>query len=120
MDITPIGADRFEALVETVLGPEHRKFDELVEARLTDPKEEFDDLVSTEDPSHDVCRDYVDVTLEGWADRVDRDELSRGKVTLTDTKPAASTATVDLADRTVTDLWAHLFNHDDVRAALVE
>lgn len=120
MDLRPIGADRYQDLVDESIRRHRERFGLLADEWVTDPKDEFADLVSSPDPTELPFAEYVDDTLEGWADRADRDELARGELTVTTQQPADMAGQLELADRTVTDLWQELFDYDRVRSALAE
>ncbi|EMA45907.1 HTH domain-containing protein, partial [Halobiforma nitratireducens] len=120
MDLTPIESDRYEDLAKTVLEPDRRKFEEWAEEYAGLYEDAFETEVSTDRPGDELFAEEIADDLESWASRADRDELSRGEVTLTDQQPASAAAIVDLETTTVTDLWTALFGHDDVRAALAQ
>ncbi|WP_455448136.1 DUF5817 domain-containing protein [Natrinema thermotolerans] len=118
MDLTPIESDRYETLAKTALEPDRRQFEEWAEEYSGIGVDAFEDEVSLETPEHEVCREYVDDALEGWADRPDRDTHDRGSVTVTETKPASAIAAVELDATPITGFWERLFSEPELQQAL--
>lgn len=120
MDLTPIESDRFETLAKTVLEPDRRKFEEWAEEYSGIGHDRFADLVSLKRPGEDLFGEEIRDDLEQWAGSVDRDELARGEVALTDQQPAEAATVVDLDATTVSELWTTLFDSESIRAAFAE
>lgn len=120
MDLTPIESDRFEPLAETILRPERKKFKEWADEYSGIGEDRFADLVSFERPGEGLFDAEIRDDLEQWAGDVDRDELARGDVTVTDQQPAAAATIIDLDATTVSEVWAALFDSESVRAAFAE
>lgn len=118
MDLKPIGSDRYADLAEHTFAAEDAKFSQWAEEYSGIGEDLFAEDVSLEAPDAALFDAEIREDLDEWASRVDRDELARGEVTLTDQQPAAATAVLELSDATVTDLWHELFDSDEVRSAL--
>ncbi|PCR88671.1 DUF5817 domain-containing protein [Natrinema ejinorense] len=118
MDLKPIGSDRYADLAEHTFAAEDAKFSQWADEYSGIGENVFADQVSLENSEHGICREYVDETLEGWADRPDRESHIRGAVTVTETKPASAIATIELDATPITDVWADLFGESEFQQAL--
>ncbi|ELY58842.1 hypothetical protein C492_11530 [Natronococcus jeotgali DSM 18795] len=120
MDLKPIGSSRFETLVESKIKSDRRKFEEWAEEYSGLYEDAFGDELASDESGVGPFEDEIQDELEQWAARADREELSRGSLTLTDQQPAAAAAVVELGETTSTDLWAALFESNDLRSALAK
>lgn len=99
------------------------RFETLADHRLEDTHREhrdrFADLVTLEDEEWTRYQDYIDETLDGYADRPDVDELPRGEVTPTDQTLPDIRLELD-SEATITTVWEQLFEYDQIRMAFAE
>ncbi|WP_235847840.1 helix-turn-helix domain-containing protein [Natronorubrum thiooxidans] len=118
MDLSPPGSDRYEELAKTVFESDRWRFEELAEEYSGIGFDAFEDKVSLQDSNAKIYSDYVDDSLEGWADRPDRDELPTGEVSIADTRPIDTAAVVEIDDVTITSVWEDLMASHALQRAL--